>query len=383
MVVICGISAWYLHATPPAIRDLSTLEGALSHEHGIVTFPRSNANEGARAIALRLATDLKGIPVPVHLMGDSLRSARASKLIVPHPLPGDLSPADLIDLGNGLFVLSIERTLLDLARTETFVQVVQRCLEACGIYAVSAITERAKAATSALVQSYSMSLSRPFPITAYSDAAGRPLPLGDAWSDTSTWSPCVDRSGVFDGLWKRSPLTSCEKLSAFCARKEGAAGIKLLRRAVLSAHDGSGSPLESQFYLFYGLSARLGGEGWPRPFLNRRVALSEPARRIAGQQSCVADVLFPEQRGVIEVQGKRFHADRMGFEERNGRMAGLEAMGFQVFEVTYQHMARLESLELRLESIARKLDLPLARRTTAFIRRRRELFLEVFPHGVE
>ena len=86
MVVICGISAWYLHATPPAIRDLSTLEGALSREHGIVTLPRSNANEGARAIATRLATDLKGIPVPVHLMGDSLRSARASKLIVPHPL---------------------------------------------------------------------------------------------------------------------------------------------------------------------------------------------------------------------------------------------------------------------------------------------------------
>lgn len=383
MVIICGISAWQLHATAPAIRDLSNWEeGPARLVRREATRLRSNANEGIDAVAMRLDTDLKGVSTPVHLMGDHLGSSRKSALVVPHRRFEDLRPGDVMPLGNDLYVLSIERTLLDLARSESFAQTVLRCLEACGIYAVSAETDRSRATVADYLQAYAAALSKPGPITAYSGDDGRSLPLGDAWSDAAAWSPCIDRRGSFDGMWKRPPLTSCEKLALYCTQKSGVPGIKMLSRAVQSVQDGSGSPLESQFYLFYALSARLGGEGWPRPSLNQRITFSDPARRVAGQRSCVADILFPGQRGVIEVLGKRFHADEMGFEERNGRTAGLEAMGYRVVEVTHQHMARLEGLDLRLTSIARQLGLPQAKRTAAFIKRRHELFLEVFPHGL-
>lgn len=60
MVIICGISAWQLHATAPAIRDLSNWEeGPARLARREAARLRSNANEGIDAVAMRL----RGHPV--------------------------------------------------------------------------------------------------------------------------------------------------------------------------------------------------------------------------------------------------------------------------------------------------------------------------------
>ena len=81
----------------------------------------------------------------------------------------------------------------------------------------------------------------------------------------------------------------------------------------------------------------------------------------------------------VEAQGEAFHASELGFHDAIARRAGLEAIGFTVLDVTYRHMADLESLELRLQTIGDALGAKLKKRTGPFIARRERLHRELFP----
>lgn len=63
---------------------------------------------------------------------------------------------------------------------------------------------------------------------------------------------------------------------------------------------------------------------------------------------------------------------------RNGRRAGLEALGFEVREITDAQVRNLEIWDAMLEGFSRALDMPLRKRTPAFLRRRDELRGELF-----
>lgn len=54
-------------------------------------------------------------------------------------------------------------------------------------------------------------------------------------------------------------------------------------------------------------------------------------------------MMWIDSRFIIECQGKAFHADEQGFEVKTGRRSGLEAMGFEVREITDAQMRSLES----------------------------------------
>lgn len=382
MHVICGISAWQYHATPPVF--LSTPcphEGINGPEPTRAFRSRANAAPASTSVIGRLAYDLKSVSLPIHIMTDEDGSLRRNRNVMPRRMARDINPRrDLISLGNDLYVLSIERTLLDLAKEEPYASVLLRCLEACGIYAVSNETSRSRDATLTYVQAYQEARKNgqaPRAIVALTDERGR-VPLVDLSGEPAAWTPCVDLRGRFDSLWKRPPLTTREDLLTFCGQKHGATGIKTLRKAAEATRDGSASPLESRLFPLLTLPPHQGGEGWPAPLLNHRIMLPDALARATGQQSCTADLLFAEARGIIEVQSRRYHSDALGFNRRNGRNAALEALGYRITEITYDQMRDLEVFDMRIEAIAHLFGLPLKSRTAAFLRHRDELHEGLF-----
>lgn len=64
----------------------------------------------------------------------------------------------------------------------------------------------------------------------------------------------------------------------------------------------------------------------PRPRTNARVAGYE------------ADLLWPEERLVVEVDGYAFHASRHAFEADRRRDTAFTAAGFRVIRVTWRHL---------------------------------------------
>ena len=106
--------------------------------------------------------------------------------------------------------------------------------------------------------------------------------------------------------------------------------------------------------------------------------LPDALARATGQQSCTADLLFAEARGIIEVQSRRYHSDALGFNRCNGRNAALEALGYRITEITYDQMRDLEVFDMRIEAIAHLFGLPLKSRTAAFLRHRDELHEGLF-----
>lgn len=386
MYIICGISAWEYHATPPNI--LEGHDGPIDPEYEAFCAHapsepriRVNATPAAAITAGRLAYDLKGVSSPIHIMVPRNVSMRANAYVAPRRMARDIASDDVIPLGNDLFVLSIERTLLDLAAREPYPVTLLRCLEACGLYAVSHDTDRSRDSTLAYVQAFQQAMSRgqaPRPISTMTDEHGHREAFVDVEGNPAAWTPCLDLHGQFGNLWKRPPLTSREALLTFCDRKHGATGMQALRAAARAIQDGSASPLESRLYPLLTLGPRRGGEGWPKPLLNHRIVLPRQLARVTGQGSCTVDVLFPTCKGIIEVLGKRFHDNALDFEQRTRRNAALETMGYRVTEITYEQMRDMEVFDMRIEAIADLFGLPLKHRTISFLRRRRELHEALF-----
>lgn len=150
--------------------------------------------------------------------------------------------------------------------------------------------------------------------------------------------------------------------------------------ALSYVHDGSGSPLETKAFMMLASDIWRGGEGWPVPFLNRKIHFDRDTQALAHQTYCVADLLWPSLRSIVEIDGELFHTDRQGFKQETGRQAALESMGYTVANLTYEQLAYLERYDLIIPAYAKKLGLPLQKRTSAFLKRRTKLHTSLFPN---
>lgn len=389
MTILCGMSAWDYYATPPVVRDVDVPEAiaAMAPPAGAgMGFAyirgRKNACDAAIRVSSRLVADLKGISLPLELMEDGRRISHRSRLLTPRRYHEDV--CGLVPLGNGLYVTSIEQTLLDLARVLSFPQLMMHMLEACGMYALPATTPLTRFVLHGLLEHEPNSL-RPQDgcathFAAYFDEQGKPVSFYGPNGTDAPWELCFDRHHRPTSLWKRAPLTSAERLLTIYERCD-APHADTARKAARFVVDGSASPLESKLVLFMCLDAWHGGEGWCRPSLNRIIPFSKAIQKISGRHHAVGDAVWMDQLVDVEVQGEAFHAGEQGFHDDIARRAGLEAAGFTVFDMTYRHMADMEALELRLKTVGDALDFQLKKRTVPFIKKRVQLHRELFPES--
>ena len=195
--IVCDMSAWQYWSTPPAIRK-AILPTELARESlpkgpgSSVSFlvPRKNARRPDALIGSRLLGDLKGVALPVHVITDSLKSRLVTTLVHPHRKRIDLTDSELYDLGGGLAVTSPEATLRHLARKHTLGFVLEKMLEACGIYSVAPQTARVTATIGLLVQEGLLTrsaIARMPSISAFYDEAGSIVSHTDREGNPLDW----------------------------------------------------------------------------------------------------------------------------------------------------------------------------------------------------
>lgn len=122
MVVIYGLSALEYHATAPILRLAVIPEELASTPPPMgcglekrLLRQRKNARDVARHLCGRLLGELKGLSLPVRVLTDEVSATAKTALFHASRMRDDLPREDLINLGGGLYVTTIERTLLDCA----------------------------------------------------------------------------------------------------------------------------------------------------------------------------------------------------------------------------------------------------------------------------
>lgn len=397
MVVICDVSAWQYWRTPPQLRegwiDPEALRAALpegSPDRAVLRPLRSNAREAERLVHERLLGDLKGVSLPVHVMVDEASSRHESDLVAAHRIPKGLPAAGLIDIGNGLKVLSPELAILVQRQARGTLDVAKMMFEACGLFSLAPSNPRIDLVVEDLTSRGLLTKDsyRGLGIYGYSNGAGQPLPAVLDKSDENgdlLWLPAFDRAGHITSLWKRSPITSTDELARTIKQLGGIKGLPAARQALALVHDGAASPAEVYANLLLCSGAWHGGESWGSPDLNRQIPYTRTASALAHTGFAVADMLWPQAQADLEIQSETYHADDLGFALLSGRRAALESMGYTVSELSYEQMSDLVLFEAVLPALARQLGQTLQPRTPAFLQRRNLLHRELFykPYEAE
>ncbi len=86
------------------------------------------------------------------------------------------------------------------------------------------------------------------------------------------------------------------------------------------------SPLEAR------LLALISADGLPMPLCNRKVEV--------GGKHLEVDFLWPEQRLVVETDGRRYHDNPSAFERDRLRDRALHLSGYRVVRVTWAQIER-------------------------------------------
>ncbi|MDO4437357.1 MAG: hypothetical protein Q4B77_05340 [Coriobacteriaceae bacterium] len=327
--------------------------------------------------------DLKGLSLPIHIMvSENLRRANSCKQFVTHRIPQGLNPSHVFDLGGGLYVASPELALMRPRAHVQSIALAQDLFEACGLYARAPKTPACQLALNKLLESSHPSVqpaaNSSAALSAYYDFDGSRVAHVDTFGNPLPWTLSKAAQGQPTDLWKRPPLTTRDDLEAFASTIRGARNSKRVLEALGLVQNGSASPLETKACIMLTSSVWQGGEGWRKPFLNRRIALDRNAQAVSHQHYCIGDMVWPDTMGLVELLGEAYHTDRMGFKKETGRSAALDYLGYNLVEFTYEQLANLEIYDTLIGTYADRLGFRIPDRTPSFLRRRTLLHNELF-----
>lgn len=380
--ILCDISALQFYRTPPWVVGSSSPPKNAS-ETGNALFPsvsRQNATEASIALSSHLHTALAGVSEPFHIIDSSGRFIR-TKHITCHRTKTP-SKHEIVPLGNGLYVTSPARTILDLAHRYGSVASAKIICEFCGLYTLANETDRLKDALDHTPQPKPQKYQQ---LTAYYNQNGAPVAFGEQENAGAFWEPCIRRDAKKSGLWKRPPLCTIDELVSYENTVDGVYGIRAFRRALLLAFPGSGSPAETIAGLLIGPKRGLGQEGLPPFLMNRRIYLDELACLALGQRSCVLDISWPDGPSIlkgccVEIDGAAFHDDSLidpnklrDTNRDSARRAALAHMGVEVVTLSWSQLADLEQWDIAMDLVYQKLDMRRPAPSAAFLEKRNTL----------
>ena len=159
------------------------------------------------------------------------------------------------------------------------------------------------------------------------------------------------------GLSNRKPLTSVSKIKKFLKAANGLAGVKLARVAINYVLDGSNSPKESQIAALTMIPFFRGGYGLPAPNLNYNIKLSASGEEILERAECCCDMVWPEQRVVVEYDSDLVHLNRRQFSYDKKRVNALQLSGYTVISVTKEDLQSYRKIQLLFANIRKALRL--------------------------
>lgn len=375
-VIVCNISALEYWRCPPIVRDAEVPLGvacAPRDAGGLgfarsTFFPRTNAREAERLIPGRLLTDLKGVSLPVHVMVDGTARRSSTELIAYHRMPATVSRENIIQLGNGLSVLSPLAALVDASQKQIRTHIARVACECCGIYACHRDTLRSNFVLNELLATHELErIAR---------QARRSLSDYLESKNDPPWIPSLANTTRSASLWRRPPLFSKDELQSFTIANSSLRGSKPLYRALDLVQDGLASPLETQSLIMACSDSASGGQGLPVPEINKRIPLSNEARKLYPFSNVYADGLWENNKTIFEANGKAFHADDKGFLIQSGRTSALKLMGYKIHELNYAQLKDPDQFAAIMKTLAEDIGATPPRRTAAFLARESKLRFE-------
>ncbi|WP_157803016.1 hypothetical protein [Compostimonas suwonensis] len=146
----------------------------------------------------------------------------------------------------------------------------------------------------------------------------------------------------------RQPLTTPHELRAAVDRFAGHRGVRALRAALPLLSDRAESPAESELRVVLALA------GLPTPLVNHEI------RTRTGRFIARVDLLFPENRLVVEYQGDHHRTDQKQWRRDLARAAELESERYRVTEVTADDLRSEPALIARIRRLL-SFPVPLSR----------------------
>ena len=363
MILITGESALSWWNTPAIFKDNELTPEQYSAFFGTegpaspFRHNRTNMRKADGRILSRILFDLKGIPLPIEVAIDH-GNIHESALIRPRRLTKKPDSSHLVSLGDNLYVARPPLALAQAAHNSSLHKVLMLMFEACGLYA--------EPVTTPLIQ--------PLLDECIKNAKDATNPSQCYRKDEDdSWEPALNRKKEYTGIWKRSPLVSADELRLELAELSGIDGLPLARRATQFVLGRSGSWLESAWALIAFLPPRYGGAGYPAPLLSEKVTFTPEAKELANMPYCICDMLWQEQKAVLELNGKGFHSSRDGFKEASGRRTALEYMGYNVLEITYGQVSDMEQMESMLRMMTTRLGLNPSKQSAKQVKQRAKL----------
>ena len=152
-----------------------------------------------------------------------------------------------------------------------------------------------------------------------------------------------------------APVASVRETADLLGQLGGAHGVKLARRAVAYANDGSGSAMETLWYFAFCLPPRLGGIHLERPLQN--VALEWPpgTRELACHERLRPDFHWPRYGRVCEYDSELHKSSRAFYEDRDrAKDYGLCGLGY--FPITDRDSASGDAMLAFLRQLVRSVE---------------------------
>lgn len=175
-------------------------------------------------------------------------------------------------------------------------------------------------------------------------AASHPV---QAWIECGELLPPRDLVVMADGLLRRrDPLAALAELATAVERRPHHRGIVALRAALLRARPGADSAMESL------LRQWVVDAGFPEPHVNC------PIRDSAGRLIALGDLVWPEQRIILEYEGDRHRTDKRQFSTDIDRIGELHALGWRVIRIDAALFRRRSVLLERIRSAWRQTGAP-------------------------
>jgi very-short-patch-repair endonuclease len=137
---------------------------------------------------------------------------------------------------------------------------------------------------------------------------------------------------------RRDPMGTLEELAALLPRAGGMRGVARLREAIALVQVGSESPMETKLRLI------LARGGLPEPELNTDI------HDRYGRFLARGDLVYREQRVIVEYDGDQHRTDQRQYERDVDRLESLAAEGWRVIRVLRHHLDYPESVVRRVRA---------------------------------
>ncbi len=252
--------------------------------------------------------------LPLHVLVDRRSKQRASGGIVTHLCEHPLPEGSFCRIDHNVFVSSPEATLVQLAPSLPYADLLELMLEFCGGYAIDDASER--------------------------------------------------------GFQERPALTSAAQLETFVRRMGGRRGAKAIRPLLRYVVDDSASPMESIVLMLLCLPSKLGGYQLPIPQHNVEIPITERARSQTKRKSLVCDLYWWEFHLDVECDSTLYHSSKEQLGIDSDRRIILDAMGHQYVGITRWQLEHDEDFLNAVLAIRRAMGLKLRNAPEAIQKKR-------------